>query len=195
METYIIIAIIVILAILSRSSKFRGFQGEQNESVKTIGFMAFSELSKLKKVFFENGVEVIGFNAFSKTSIEELVLPPSIKIIKSFAFYGTPITRVEIPDSVETIEDYAFSNDTVVCGNKGTAAEAYAKLGCSKFELYGNGDTTDETLVTKLEDYLIIDGRLLEYIGTDTEIALPNGIKVIGQSAFPNVNTHTHVTN
>lgn len=64
-----------------------------------------------KKVFtIPTGVERIGKSAFRKSPIEEVVLPPTLRIIDEYAFYGAScqVNNGIFPESLEEIRDKAF---------------------------------------------------------------------------------------
>lgn len=104
-------------------------------SVKFVGKSQFSLCLNLKSVTIENGiVEIpescfagrgkiteidipssvlsIGNNAFSSTSLKNLVIPDGVQTIGAQAFYGTQLTNVSIPASVMSIGENAFNTST-----------------------------------------------------------------------------------
>ena len=70
----------------------------------------YSRREEVKKVVIENGITVIGRNAFNGCSnLAEIEIPDSVRQINYRAFYNcTGLLRVDIPDSVETIETGVF---------------------------------------------------------------------------------------
>ncbi len=103
-------------------------------------------------VIIPNGVTEIGYGVFADKSMKSVILPEGLKIIGENAFlFCNNLTEITIPASVERIGPAAFlacydlekiifmgddtviddspvtiPKDTVIYGNKGSAAEAYA---------------------------------------------------------------------
>ncbi|HFI0246435.1 TPA: leucine-rich repeat protein, partial [Streptococcus suis] len=61
------------------------------------------------RLVIPEGVAEIESNAFSGSSLREVVFPSTLTKIGSGAFSGTPLTTISLPASVTTIESYAFS--------------------------------------------------------------------------------------
>ena len=77
--------------------------------VTGIGDAAFNGCSQLLKVSLPEGVEVIGNNSFSQTSLSEITLPHSLKQIGEYAFMDcSSIKTMIVPEGVETIGREAF---------------------------------------------------------------------------------------
>ena len=54
-------------------------------------------------------IEVVGKRAFRKSSIESVVLPPTIKVIEEFAFNGCEkLKSITLPEGITKIDRYAF---------------------------------------------------------------------------------------
>lgn len=72
-----------------------------------------------KKVVIEPGVTSIGERAFANNlSVEEVVIPDTVKRIGKEAFYGCCLMEktVKIPDSITVIEDFTFSSCAALKG-------------------------------------------------------------------------------
>ncbi len=65
--------------------------------------------SKFTTVVIEEGVTVIGEEAFYNCPVTSLTLPSTLKIIRERAFRGIKIQSLTIPESVSTIESEGFS--------------------------------------------------------------------------------------
>lgn len=71
----------------------------------------FWSCSNLKRVDFGDGITEIGEYTFkSCTSLRQITLPQSLSKIKRGAFSKTSIESIFIPKSVRTIEDFVFSD-------------------------------------------------------------------------------------
>ena len=110
-------------------------------------------------------VTVIGKNAFKNVGdLEDVVLPNTLKEIRSGAFMNSSARDMTIPASVEKIGSRAFFG--------------------SRFEAsYLRGEFA-----------VVGDGILCKYNGTAEEVVLPENVKRIGEDAFAYCNYVTSVT-
>lgn len=76
-----------------------------------------NDIRDLKKLIFPEGIEniVYGFydlsDYYGVYSIEDLILPKSLRVIGAYAFSGVDFKNpINIPEGVETIEEYAFDS-------------------------------------------------------------------------------------
>lgn len=75
---------------------------------------AFFE-SKLKSVIIPKGVQVIGKNAFSLSSLVSVQFSEGLISIDERAFYSCNIPSLNFPESLQTIGEFAFfGNETIV---------------------------------------------------------------------------------
>lgn len=86
--------------------------------ITTILDESFKENKTIKKFEFDQNseIEIIGKLSFYESSIEYILIPPSVKIIKEFAFHEcTKLTTVEIPKNskLELIEGYSFMQSNI----------------------------------------------------------------------------------
>ncbi len=91
------------------------------KGVTRVGDSALRYNPDIASVSLPDGLESIGTNAFSGTSITLIDLPDTLTSIGTLAFFGTRLTAVTVPDSVETIGGSAFAKNvnlaTVVIGD------------------------------------------------------------------------------
>lgn len=72
---------------------------------------AFKDCTELKSIVIPNTVTEIGFDAFSGSSLESIIIGNSVNRINARAFKGcTELRSIEIPSSVRYIGDKAFAN-------------------------------------------------------------------------------------
>ncbi len=141
------------------------------ESLKTIEKEAFRECTKLADIIFPDSVETIGQGTFSDCqAFVNLKLGNGVESIGMSAFNGCiSLETVEIPANVESIGDRAFS----ACDNlkEFIVAEENTEFTAVDGVLY----TKDKT-------------ELLRYPNgkTDVVFEIPDGVKIIGDSAFSN---------
>ncbi len=81
------------------------------DSVTFIGDSAFSDCFQLANVHIPGSVKYIGKDAFDFLTL--VILDEGIEIIGNNAFWGTEISQIVIPDSVKSVGNYAFSS----CGS------------------------------------------------------------------------------
>lgn len=75
------------------------------ESVKTIGFDDFNGCTKLENVILSDGLQEINENAFAFTpNLKNITIPRTVNIIKYNAFYHSGIEQITLPDNI-IIED------------------------------------------------------------------------------------------
>ncbi|MBQ6795024.1 MAG: leucine-rich repeat protein [Clostridia bacterium] len=88
-------------------------------SVRCIGDLAFALTDASTEIVFEEGLEILGNQAFYRSKIQNITLPQSLKIIGGYAFEDARIKEVIIPDNVIDVGEGAFegsSVETVVIG-------------------------------------------------------------------------------
>lgn len=119
------------------------------------------------KITIPEGVETICCNAFgysyfiivSKSKIQEINFPKSLKTIKTGAFQNALIGAVKIPNGV-VVEENAFDVDTIIKGENDS--------------------------ITEIEKNYVFDketGNILAYLGDEKEVTIPseiNNVKVTG---------------
>ena len=123
-----------------KASSFHGCTSLESvligNNVEEICSNAFMDCSSLKNITIGNSVRKIGGYAFyGCSSLGNIVIPDSVTTINSEAFKNcTLLKSVAIPETVINIEDEAFgyydktkNPDFVICGQKETTAEEYAK--------------------------------------------------------------------
>ena len=160
------------------------------DSVKTIADFSFMSCHSLESVTLGNGVIDIGLEAFmSCDHLNNLKLGNSLKRIGGGAFATCKsIEEVVFPDSVEVIESFSFgycsSLKTVRLGEGVSEIEVLAFYGCEEIneitvdEENNSFVSIDQILYTK-------DMATIVWCPTSkTEIALPETVTAIGDSAF-----------
>ncbi len=86
--------------------------GKSYKVVK-IGEYAFAKEKKIQKVVLPDTVESIGDYAFSESSLTEIVIPASVKLIRRYAFDDCfQLTKVTLSDGLETLDMLAFSGSS-----------------------------------------------------------------------------------
>ena len=161
-------------------------------SLKTIEYNAFSE-SDLESVEIPNGVTEIKDAAFAYCSslYLSIVIPGSVKSIGENAFTGCFAEEIILGEGIESIGKNAFcSNDF----SEIVIPATVTKLG------YGALSDCEYAVIKVAEGnkaLKVVDGCLLSADGTvfyqygmtknNEYYTVPNGVKIIGDSAFSNV--------
>lgn len=116
-----------------------------------------------------NGVTEIGEYAFDRcTSLSNIILPDSLKVIKKYSFASCSFTEFAIPSGVTTISDKAFDS-----------CKKITKFIVDKDNQYYSSDETGvlfDKNKTKLIQYTLNNSQ--------TEYNIPAGVTTISDSAF-----------
>ena len=145
-------------------------------SVTSIGDSAFSSCSSLTSVTIPSSVEEIGEYAFSGcTGLTGVTISSGVKVIGGRAFWNcTSLTSVTIPESVVQIEYGAFNWCESLTSV--TIPGSVTKIGSSAF--YGT------PWQSKQGDFPVVNGILLDYLGNDCEVTIPDGVKTLPAGVF-----------
>ena len=153
-------------------------------SVRELGSV-FGASENLRTVLLGDGLEAIGFNCFFFQSLEEIVIPGSVKHIKYGAFYSCQRLRrvVFTGDGLETIEGDAFMHS----GIESFAAPASLKrIGSAAFfdcKNLKHADFGACTLRSGGDDFF--SARVFKNSGLES-IVLPRALRVIKERTFLN---------
>ncbi len=173
--------------------------------VTGIGEYAFAGCTSLTDIRLPDTVKSIGNYVFSGcTSLTSIQIPDGVTSIGNGAFYNCyALTSIEIPEFVTYIGAFAFSGcyKLVEVINRSSleilaGSEDYGFVAYYSFEVH-NG----ETKTGNVDDYLFYtyDGvnYLLGYIGSDTELILPENYRgemyEIYEYAFYRCHTFTDI--
>lgn len=158
------------------------------ESVVSIGNGAFWECQKLKSISIPSGVTSIGDSTFKWcTSLMEILIPGSVIKIGKWAFLGCcNLMKFIIPSSITSIGEEAFydcyrlvevhnySKLNITAGE-----EEIGGVGFYAIEVY---TTPTKSKLHKTEDGFVFyvgdkDIKLINYIGTNSDLVLPDNYK------------------
>lgn len=175
------------------------------DTVKEIGERAFCECKKLHTIILPKEVKidhVAFYNCASLADKAGFVVVNNIL----FRYMGTD-KDVVIPDGVEIIDEGAFENnktlESIIIPNSVTLIGNSAFYGCRKLSLVKimNLDTNIKASAfyscPKLIDkkgFMILNDYLYEYSGSDTDVVVPDTVKIIGNRSFPTTNAIKSIT-
>ena len=155
---------------------------EHLTSVASIGAGAFSYCSGLTSIMIPDSVKYIGYSAFNGcSSLTSIIIPDSVTSIGWGAFMNcSGLTSVTIGNSVTSIGEYAFYgcnklveviNNSSLNITKGSEDNGYVAYYAINVKKGGSSDIVNK------DGYLFYTydnvNYLLGYVGTDTELVLP----------------------
>ena len=152
--------------------------GEMNVYSENTGVPWSKFKQNIKKVIIEDGVTSIGEYAFAGSSVENIVMPASLKIIEYYAFGRcTNLENIIIPNSVETIDICAFQ----MCSNLKSInlPDSLVTIGTKAFESCSSLET-----ITIPNQVTMINDKTFSGCNNLKEITLPEGLVSIGGLAF-----------
>ena len=149
-------------------------------------YLISSDDPRYKYLELDDGTIAIASSEYSRKVIEGDVTLPSVldgrnvSAIAPSGFASCPITSVVIPEGVEEIGTLAFSD----CEKLKTAdiPETVKKVGATSFS-----KTELEKTMLKNSDpeFAMLDDRILYlYTGSEKNVEIPEGVRVIADSAF-----------
>ncbi len=177
--------------LIESAVKIGGGSIEIPDGVISIGESAFQKHGEyLTGISIPDSVTTIGDNAFyGCTNLTEITIPDSVTAIGNNAFYKcSGLTAVIIPDSVTSIGNEAFNH----CMNLTdiTFSSSLTHIGTDAFYFTG----WMSNYLKNNGSPVIINGIIIDYMGDDTDLTLPDNVTSIGASAFNNCNSLINVT-
>lgn len=142
-----------------------------------------NEEHKINSVVIPSTVKTIKSNAFDRNNLTSVDIPYSVKRIEDNAFNRNKLTSVNISDSVEYIGNSAFSRNNLTSINIPDSV-GYIGTGAFKFNQLTYVKIPDS--ITTIEDYVF-------YYNNLTSVNIPDSVEHIGKYAFYN-NKLTSVT-
>lgn len=123
---------------------------------RIVADQAFYRNDSLEEVSLKQGITEIGQFAFARSALKKIEIPEGVTDIGYGAFYHCDsLESVSLPDSVMNVEPRAFTYTAMM-------------------ENFLNAGT----------DFLVNGGVLLAYNGSDSQVFVPGGIRVIAAEVF-----------
>ncbi len=177
------------------------------ESVDFIGSDAFAECESLTSVTIPNSVKYIGDATFyGCTSLSSVTIPNSVTTIGNGVFFGcNSLTSVNIPNGVTTIGNDAFAG----CENLESLTIPTSVTSIGEDAFFGVKSIINLSLISDEDNWGALannaitdeDGfvyeantekkKLLAYIGNNSEVTIPDNVKIISEYAFLNHGVET----
>lgn len=148
------------------------------EGVETVGYEAFSGCRKATSVEMPNSVITVGSNAFDGCyALKNVKLSESMSEISSSMLRNTAIEEIDIPASVTIINRYAFNGcaslTSLVCPSSLKVIEEYAFCDCSSLK-----DIEFNEGLISIEYYSFCNCKAL------TEMTLPSSLTRCAGASF-----------
>lgn len=180
-------------------------------NLKSIGSNAFSGCTGITELTLPSKLETIGNGAFQGTRLKNIIIPQGVTIINSDTFFNCNcLESIVISSTIQSIGSQAFYNcmklKIVIIENGNVMSltalnstnvfdgcntslciivpkDAYqAYKSASNWSSYASKIYSDENVVEG--KFLIADGVLKQYWGTDAEVTIPDSVTSIGDYAF-----------
>ena len=159
------------------------------DGVTSIEENAFKENKVITKVVFPDSLKTIKYMAFQKcTSLKEVYFGNKVEQINGYAFYGckavqkVTFTGQTVP-TITSKPDFFGSNGVV------NLKRIYVESGCYGRYMAAYGQSiSDSTRIIELkaDDFVIENGILVNYVGDDEVVTVPDKVGEIGTGAFKN---------
>lgn len=171
--------------------------------IEYLSHIKYANKQKVKSVMIQNGVTIIGNNAFDECStmtsitipdsvttigerafyfcdeLEEVVLPNNLKSIGAYAFFKCfKLKSIAIPDSVTSIGRNAFFECNALAGSITIPS---GMKGIAEYTFYGCNSLTGITIPDSVTS---IGNGAFHECNSLTEITIPSGVTTIGDGAF-----------
>ena len=164
----------------------------EGKKVTQIGSCAFIHQKSLKHVILPESVTAIGEDAFNGSALKYLILPDAVTSIGSRAFSNTYLMGLEIPANVTEIGSgilagaFSVEEVRVAEGNTAYTAKDGVLFSADLSVLVQMPNRFQATTYSVPETVTVIAVDAFRH-STLQEVALPEGLRYIGNSAFNNM--------
>jgi lactocepin len=171
-------------------------------SLNKAGVLTISGTGSIPKYYYgaegtHHGYWSYGYSDF----IRKLVIEEGITKIEKDAFCGMNIAEVSLPDSLVTLEDYALDSNDFISIRIPANLRDIGLCAIRSINLFNISvdpanpyyDTWDNNLVSKDRKTLVVYGNRFDQGQLCSSYSIPEGIEVIGKSAFCGVRSFENV--
>ena len=152
--------------------------GDEQYDTYTLGYGVFEENNSIKSVDIPDSVKEVGKLAFNDCkNLQKVTFGNSINKIGDMAFNDcSSLEKIELPDSLKKIGSSAFADDSNITDVSLPDTVSYIGGGAFYFVPW---------FQNKKDEFVILgDGVLTNYQGTDKNITIPDGVKMISEGVF-----------
>lgn len=172
-----------------------------NDEVSEILAAAFYNCSGINQIVLPKQLIIIGGSAFEKcSSLQDVYFNNKLKTIHSKAFFQCNFNDVvEIPKSIEYIGSFNFNSARAIILNTIYASEIslylsnhliiyVPEIGLESFNSWYSNHKYKfySKNIIDNDGYVILDNKLIQYIGNSKDAIIPDGIISIDEDAFWN---------
>ena len=185
--------------------------GKIKSAGKSEGYPWFVFENEIKKVIFSDGITVIPKHAFGKYNcyslLSEVELPDTLLEIEYWAFgYCKNLKKIQLPESIKTIGMCAFADNGLEWLIVPKGLEYFDRSACSAAVIFDGTEAEYEAASEKrylpllsdnrelffIEDayftdsgcFIVQDGTLVKYLGSEEKISIPYGVEKLGDEVF-----------
>ena len=155
------------------------------DSVKTIEKNAFSGCTSIGEVKIPDDVEEIGEKAFSNcVSLHTVELPSNIKKLGNEVFEGcNSISSWYIPGNIDYSLLYMHNDVDII------QFEIFPEYTKEFYQHFWDTDWFKKNILPQIkDDFLVVDGYLIKYLGTEKIVEIPDNVKVVCSRSFKGTN-------
>lgn len=150
----------------------------KGKPVKGISSGAFQDVKTIKKILVSYGVESIGDNSFAKSSLGEIILPPTISKIGKGCFSGCDnLNKVSGGENLSVLEERVFEN----C-KKLTSVGLSENLTEIKWRCFYGCESLSEVILP--DSVVVIKNEAFRNCAALTKVILSENLKEIESRAF-----------
>ena len=152
----------------------------------------YARRQAIKQVVLKSGVTGIGSWAFAQCPhLTRVTIPDTVTYIEEYVFYQDPkLDQVKLPDGLTQMKERAFGDCTGLNTVTPSADMSQVDYGIGVFE----NTPWMKQMEEEAGDWLILNGLLLRYAGSEEQVTLPSTVKGVAAWAFYDCGSITDVT-
>ena len=169
------------------------------DRVTSIAQGAFFLCSNLSSVTLSAALRTIEPYCFDGTGITRLKLPSQLTTVRQSAFCTSTLTEISFPDTLTKIENNAFDGYYLSRVKKIYASRRWAEKNKDFLSDFSNAvivdpsDNRSSTNLTIDQSFRIENNKLIQYLGKENHIKIPEGVTEIGAHVFADNRDLRHI--